>query len=243
MSEAGESAPACPLCKLSVTEADKIELRNTAGDILVAHASCWRREKAEREWRANSRRRDLQFSWDSSRFNELTNFPKNWDFTRFDNADFMRRVSRKMADGISKWTGERSLFASGPTGSGKTSLVDAWLHQRHQQFEKDVESGVARRLHFAFVSGPSIAGCRRRGKIGEESKLVELAVETPLLILDELGYEPLSEELLFIVDERHKRSAPTVTTTGRTLEGFAERYGGSVFRKLTEGGTIVEAWK
>jgi len=228
----------CVFCKQPVG-GDR--LHNSAGD--VAHAACWQGHKADREWRATSRRRDLEASWSSSRTNELTNFPQNWEFARFDNADFTSRVSRLVADGVSKWSGDHSLFVSGPTGVGKTSLVHAWLLRRYEQLQREVESGVARRLRFAFVSGPSISGCRRRSKIGEEARLVELAVDTPLLVLDELGYEPLSEELLFVVDERHKRLAPTVTTTGRTLEDFAMRYGGSVFRKLTEGGTIVEGWK
>jgi chromosomal replication initiation ATPase DnaA len=45
----------------------------------------------------------------------------------------MRRVSRKIASGVSAWTGENSLFVSGSTGSGKTSLLHAWLHRRHEQ--------------------------------------------------------------------------------------------------------------
>jgi DNA replication protein DnaC len=244
VSEAGqEPTPACIFCDLVIAADEKIELRNPEGATRDAHQACWRRQKSMRDCSDLRRRENLKFSWGASRSNALTNCPKNWDFARFDNAEFMRRVSRKVADGVSKWTGEVSLFVSGPTGIGKTALIDAWLHRRYEQFEKDVAARIARQLNFAFISGPNISGCRRRGKIGEESKLVELAIATPLLILDELGYEPLSEELLLIVDERHKRSAPTVTTTGRTLESFAERYGGSVFRKLTEGGTIVEGWK
>lgn len=239
----------CPYCRFPVPEEESCKLQAVdTGEVRVAHRSCRQsamfREKADREWRAKSRLEALVTSWNYSTSNPLTTFP-DWLFARFGNPEFMCRVSKSLAPAIANWSVTESLFVTAPTGAGKTSLVVARLHQRFAQLmaEHEAEPTKDRKLRFAFISGPALSGCRRRQKIGDESKLVELAVETPLLILDELGYEPLSEELLFVVDERNKRARSTVTTTGRTLESFVERYGGSLFRKLTQGGATIEGWK
>ena len=244
-----ECAGVCIYCRRPVQENESIKLQaRDTGEMRVAHKECresdLRRAKEDQEWRNRHRREVLISGWNYSIKNPLTTFPA-WDFARFENPDFMRRVSKSVAAGISNWSFLGSLFVSAQTGSGKTALTVARLHRQFSKYQADQDADPTqdRRLSFAFLSGPAIAGCRRRSKIGDESTLVELAVETPLLILDELGFEPLSEELLFVIDERHKRSRSTVTTTGRTLESFVERYGGSLFRKLTENGTTVEGWK
>jgi DNA replication protein DnaC len=242
----------CPFCngETSDTEDCVIIERRSTGMAYHAHKECRAKRQAEDEQLRQGlqeRRREeglrlIAVSWQASAQHDLASFPR-WDFARFENDEFMKRASRAVVAGVSAWPGDRPLFVSGKTGSGKTASMVAWMHQRRAQFEAEPEAIRRGSLGFFFTSGPSLAGCRRRGKIGEEAKLVELAIETPLLVLDELGYEPLSEELLTVVDERHKRGAVTATTTGRTLESFAERYGGSIFRKLTEGGTVVEGWK
>ena len=250
MDASDECFGACIYCRRPVLpdeETVKLTAHGT-GEVRFAHTECRRlhqsREKAEQEWRNRSRREALISSWNYSVTNDLTTFPA-WEFAREDNPEFMRRVSKEVATGISNWRMLGSLFVSAQTGSGKTALTVARLHReyKHLVAEQDADPGKDRSLSFAFISGPSLAGARRRGKIGDESQLVQLAVQTPLLVLDELGYEPISEELLFVIDERHKRARRIVTTTGRTLESFVERYGGSLFRKLTENGTTVEGWK
>ena len=68
------------------------------------------------------------------------------------------------------------------------------------------------------------------------------AMETPLLIIDELGYEPLSEELMTVVDHRYRwHGATTVLVSGLTKDEFVKRYGGALTRRITENGLLVNA--
>ncbi|MEO8905514.1 MAG: hypothetical protein ABI488_23605 [Polyangiaceae bacterium] len=186
----------------------------------------------------------LKNSWERCAFREIAPLPR-WEFARFENSNFVKRIGPKVLNGISNWSGETSAIASAETGSGKTAMMVAWLHRKLTKCEAQVQAGAgaAPRMDFAFISGPALSGCRRRSKIGDESPLVELAASTRLLILDELGFEPICEELLHVVDTRHKLQRPTAVTTGLTLDGFVGRYGGSLFRKLTEGGSVIEGWK
>jgi DNA replication protein DnaC len=117
------------------------------------------------------------------------------------------------------------------------------VHRLYEQALADAGAGgsvVAPRL--VFVSGLELSGARRRARIGAESELVRAAIASDLLLLDEIGFEPPGEELPFVVDARYRQKRPTVVTTGLRVVEFRARYGDALWRRLAEGGAVVEAW-
>jgi hypothetical protein len=136
-----------------------------------------------------------------------------------------------------------SALVLGPTGSGKTTGIEAHAHAELARLEESVRAGGEHRMSFAYVTGFELSGCRRRSKIGDEAPLVVQAVDAALLYLDELGFEPPAPdgEIFFVLDARARRSAPTVVCSGLTLEGFDARYGGAFRRRLVERGALVNA--
>jgi len=171
-----------------------------------------------------------------------------WAFARFGNADFRGRVSAKLLRAYEQYGGSESLVVSARTGSGKTSLAVAWLHRLRDLARQAVREGVKpNRTSFLFTSGPEFAGARRRWQLGSESRLVSEACDAGLLVLDELGFEPPSEEVFFVIDARYRTGSPTIVTTGLPIESrdpnvptFVKRYGAAVLRRLLEPGRLVE---
>jgi DNA replication protein DnaC len=168
--------------------------------------------------------------------------PPAWEHARFDNPEFRRRASRKIVAAVERWSPERgSLLLSAFTGAGKTAAVLAWLYRmRDAAFAKARAGEDAKIVPFAFITGHELANCRRRWSIGEESPLVKLATSVDVLVLDELGFEPMAEELFEVIDHRYRARRSTVITTGRTVEWFKGNYGDALFRRLIEPGTVVE---
>lgn len=171
----------------------------------------------------------------------LTHLPA-WEHAHFDNPEFRRRASKKIVAAVERWSPQRgSLVLSAFTGAGKTAAVLAWLYRmRDAAFAKARAGEDANILPFAFITGHELANCRRRWSIGEESPLVKLATSVDILVLDELGFEPMAEELFEVLDHRYRARRSTVVTTGRTVEWFKGNYGDALFRRLIEPGTVVE---
>lgn len=180
-----------------------------------------------------------------------------WDWCRFGSPEFKRLSERaKAAVQIAeKWkpTTSGSLLLLGPTGYGKTITAVALAHRVIDKALSILDNAVpldsgqalaavrlARGLR--FVVGTDLALARRRHPLGEgEAPLVTECEEASMLVLDEIGYEAQHDTAAFdVLDQRYRKSRPTVVTSGLTHAAFSQRYGDAFARRLRDGGKLVD---
>ncbi len=121
-----------------------------------------------------------------------------------------------------------SLALTGGTGAGKTSLsvalFAAWFARHREErvrFTSAIELGLARSRH----------------PLGhEDPPAVLVALEAPLLILDDLGAEaPMHADVMRqVLHRRHDEDLPTWITTGLTHAELGRRYDGGLARRVFE---------
>jgi hypothetical protein len=169
-------------------------------------------------------------------------FPE-WAWARFDNAEFRRRASPLILQAYEQYDPDRdgSFVALGKTGVAKSAGAVAFVQRRYAERRARVETGESLGFWFAWVSGFELAGARKRSPLGEESPLVKHATEIPLLILDEVGHEPQSEELMTVIDSRYRANLPTIVTSPLTWQELAQHIGGGAYRRLLEHGVKADA--
>ncbi|MCA9598015.1 MAG: ATP-binding protein [Myxococcales bacterium] len=133
-----------------------------------------------------------------------------------------------------------SLLLSGPTGIGKTATVRRALRRLVREAEHDRVPVLATR----WATASRIALARRQSPLGAgEPEELTRAVEVPLLVIDELGFEPLDEGLFDVLDERYQRALPVIVTSGLRVTELRDRYGAAALRRLVEPrGVVVEDW-
>jgi DNA replication protein DnaC len=124
------------------------------------------------------------------------------------------------------------LLLLGPAGIGKTSLATATL----------VEIARRRDVSGLFVDAYELAVARQHHALGSEAPLVARAMAADVLVLDDLGAEraipssPVGE----VIHKRHATMRATVVTSGFGLDALEQRYGGGIFRRLTEDAEVIE---
>ena len=233
------SGRTCVLCFSDIAAGNEHKGRNKKGDIIWACRSCVEAERA-------TRLAVLDASWTYSTTGGLDNsgdpltvFP-DFPYARFENAEWCARVSPKLLNVFELYAADRPMLVLGATGDGKTSGLVARQNRELDKARAAVRAGAKRRLNFAYVTGFDLAGCRRRSRIGDEAPLLEYAARAALTFIDEVGFEPTSAESEFntLLDLRHRRRVPTVVLSGLTPQAFAARYGGAVFRRLTQEGLL-----
>lgn len=140
------------------------------------------------------------------------------------------------------------MLLLGGTGAGKTSLATAVFRWHLDTALADVVAGGERAAHaeafargMVWVSALSLARARREAPLGAEPELVRRARTAAVLLLDDLGQEPPSEQsdVVAILVERHQQEARTLVTCGFPLESerdpsVAGRYGAHLVRRLAE---------
>jgi hypothetical protein len=255
------SPPTCQRCRKPL-EGEPKSVTDRYDEVTLWHHECWEAYSAEREERRKLARAaaiDEQVKQIERRFryylagnitcdiNERgfgVCQPPQWDFARFDHPEFRRRSSRKIVGAIEKWDPLKlpTLLLAAPTGSGKSAGVLAWLWRyRDQQIARaragEENAGVTT---FIWATGPELTVARRNASLGDEAPLIKHALDCGMLILDELGFERMSEVPFELVDHRYRRQAVTVVTTGLRSVEFRARYGDAMFRRLTENGALVE---
>jgi hypothetical protein len=159
---------------------------------------------------------------------------------------------RKLQATVQRYQLDRSLVLMGPTGCGKTSAVMATLRRiaadevpRVLASKPGTEpSALLERLRgLAWIDGFALAKARRETPLGRgEAELVALAFEAPILVLDEVGFEPLNEVVFEVADRRYREGAITIVTSGQTPAGFAARYGDACWRRLSEQAAVISEW-
>lgn len=247
----------CAACKAPL-HGDSIRLREPWGDVRWMHGQCWGRVLKEREehWERQQareverrvgelkRRCAALLSGRLGEHGQQVCSPPCWPHARFENLEWRRRTSRKIVGAVERWDPRETstLLLAAPTGSGKSSALLARLHRDYgaaiARAQKGDENVAA--PGFIWASGPELAVARRNVGFGSEAPLIAHALKTEILILDELGYEPLTGIPFELVDHRYRAQAITVVTTGLTAAAFAERYGDALYRRLAEGGAVVE---
>ncbi|HEY0464995.1 MAG TPA: ATP-binding protein [Polyangiaceae bacterium] len=145
-----------------------------------------------------------------------------------------------IVEAVERWKPENgSLILSARPGAGKTAACVAKLCQLRAQAEKAFDPRLL--PSFLFTTAAQLSGARRQQRFGTgESYLVDQAMQRDLLVLDEIGFEPIDGVSFEVIDTRYRKQRPTLVTTGLAPAEFAQRYGSAVWRRLTESGAVVE---
>lgn len=132
---------------------------------------------------------------------------------------------RPLSDVIERILGAPRVVLAGGSGAGKTSLAVACLRER---------------LHVGarFVSAIDLATARIQHAAGDgEASLVVVAIEAPLLLIDDLGEETMTSTSAVrdVVRARHAAGRATWVTTGLRSREIVAKYGDGIRRRLFEG--------
>jgi DNA replication protein DnaC len=131
-----------------------------------------------------------------------------------------------------------SAVLLGPSGSGKTLAAVGLAHRLVAAVKKaPTEQAVFLVSISRWMTAHSLARARRQYSLGDgEAPAIAEAMDAPLLIIDELGFEPATEVLFEVVDARYAKRWPTIVTSGKTQVEFTERYGDALVRRLAGDG-------
>ena len=121
----------------------------------------------------------------------------------------------------------RDILLSGSSGLGKTFLMNAMA-------ERLIERGQ----NVLLVSAYTFLQMARKSYFENDDRLEEL-IGTPVLMLDDLGSEPLLqnvtiEQLFNLINERQRRNLPTVISTNLNQEELRTRYTERIASRLTD---------
>ena len=154
-------------------------------------------------------------------------------------SQFTQREAMEQIRGLcEKWADEypnqapRDVVLSGKSGLGKTFLL-------HAMANRLIERGV----QVLLLSAYSFLEIARRSYFEEDGHLEEL-IGTEVLMLDDLGSEPLMqnitvEQLYNLINERQRRNLPTAISTNLSLEELKQRYTERIASRLTDRRTCM----
>lgn len=134
------------------------------------------------------------------------------------------------------------LVLLGGTGAGKTTLGTAvfrWLLDRALAGGEAGED-FARRM--VWASAADLARARRESRLGDEPKALRAAREASVLLIDDLGQEPVGEhaDLVALVSDRQRARQRTILTSGFSMGELAARYGDHFERRISERAHVVQ---
>lgn len=159
--------------------------------------------------------------------------PRRRQWASFEAPELLSRVRSTRAIQLARGAiDEPMVTLVGGAGTGKTSLAVCLMLSK-------IEAG--KRTAF-FVDAADLALARMQWAIGRgEAPIVERALEADVLVIDDLGAEPITSgnrTLAELVRKREANDAHTVITTGLSRQQIGEGYGGGVARRLFEAGYI-----
>lgn len=223
------------------------------GSLEFLCAACSRRTETDSA-RREIAERDERWREEVRNWAPLQGVP-DWTWARLDNQDFTGRIRFPRLLGYAQRyePAHGSVVLSSDTGFGKTSLTCAMLHRlRDGEVTKLLARPPGSRptknlwalRDLVWATGFDVTKARRENSLGEgESRLVQRAMTCKLLVLDEVGFEVQHDTVIAeIANARYVAEKPTIVTTGLRADAFAKRYGDACYRRLTERGTVVEAW-
>jgi DNA replication protein DnaC len=161
--------------------------------------------------------------------------PPRYREARFGDPDTLaKRVADPKAIDIAKTalTKHKVVTLFGATGTGKTTLASAIA----RQWVFDTSKATA------FVPAFKLATARAEAGLGSTPDVIERACGAPLLVLDDLGNEPLRADsaIVEVLHARYDADLATVATVAVSKPDLAARYGGGVARRLLEGACVIE---
>lgn len=142
----------------------------------------------------------------------------------------MSRVARERCE---KWADQypeitrRTVLLTGKSGLGKTFLM-------HAMAARLMERGFS----VLTISAFQFLQIARKSFFESDGGLDEL-IETPVLMLDDVGSEPLMknitiEALFTLINERQNRGLATVVSTNLTTEEMKDRYTERISSRITD---------
>jgi DNA replication protein DnaC len=192
-----------------------------------------RADAAEGEKRASeARARKLS----SAICNAMKNGPSSMATTP--EADLLAAVPAKLRDFASKWEpADGGVIIIGPTGSRKSLACAAMTARRIRVAFEAHDHGFAFRPQIAWARAIDLANARRQHPLGSEPESLTAAKEIPVLVLDDLGWEPVSDGTIpEILAHRYDRGLATVATSGTPYAELAARYTEAPLRRILESG-------
>jgi len=138
----------------------------------------------------------------------------------------VRGVCEQWAD---TWPNQqpRDLLLSGPSGTGKTWFLHAMAARL-----------IERDCRVLLISAYAFLEIARDSYLERDGGLEEL-IETPVLMIDDLGSEPLMknitvEQLFRLINERQVRNLATVISTNLSVQKLRERYTERTVSRITD---------
>jgi hypothetical protein len=163
-----------------------------------------------------------------------TDLPK-WPWARLGATSWQQSAPPRVITAVTKWDMAKSMVIMGPTGSCKTSSLVARINQIHgeaQRWARDLTEGPCPLRPVLYTTEHRLVASRRNRPLGHgESPLVEAAMSSPVLVLDELGAANDSVSA-FVIDERIMVGLPTVALSGFGPVDLAARVGEHCFRRV-----------
>jgi hypothetical protein len=247
--------PECHACHRVITsDAEAVQQQNKVTlEWRDFHAHCWetileeRRTRPARDAMLLAEHRRQAIAGIAYRFESCALGPEGfdaqlpkWEYARFGNEAFRKLASPIILEALERWVpGDGSLILSARTGAGKTAASVALMHLLRADAEAEFDMTLMPR--FLFVTAAQLSAARRHQKLGTgESYLIEQAMCRDLIVLDEIGFEPLDGVSFEVIDTRYRKQLPTIVTSGLAPKNFAERYGSAAWRRLTESGAVIE---
>ncbi len=149
-----------------------------------------------------------------------------------------RQLTEKARNKCEKWADEypdvpfRNVLLTGKSGLGKTFLMHAMANRM-----------IDRGINVLTVSAYQFVQSARESYFDQEGNMEEL-MNTPVLMLDDLGSEPLirniTVEILFnLINERMIRGRATVISTNLKLEELRERYTERIVSRISDPATSL----
>jgi hypothetical protein len=135
-----------------------------------------------------------------------------------------------------------SMLFLGPSESGKTSLAAACI--RHVidgalcAIDLGMKSPAFRQgCGVMFVTAYDLAKAQIYSPLGRRPELVENAIRSSVLVIDELGmdidvYRQSATSVREVIHERHSNRRPTILTTYLTKQQLEQQYGRGIANRL-----------
>lgn len=143
-----------------------------------------------------------------------------------------------------------SVFLHGSTGSGKTHLAVAllkkWLHAETIKNVVDREYYMSIRFPIFLPSVDLFFELKSSfDKSGDsESDIINKYVSTPLLVIDDIGAEKVSDwsrqVFYLLIDRRYREMKPTILTSNLSLQQIAEVIDERISSRICEMGVVAE---